>query len=81
MGKPMVVNREQAARLKDYIVTFSTVEGRRVLEDLKSEFVMRESYVRGDLFETIRRTCCRDLVGNIERMANLAGEQIEVEED
>lgn len=78
MGK-VVVNREQADRLKDYAATFSTEAGQRVLDDLKKEY-MRESYVRGDLFETIRRTCCRDLVSEIEYMVSLSGQQIEVEE-
>jgi len=80
--KPILaVNKEQAERIKDYYATFSTAEGKRVLEDLKKEYLRRDSYVKGDIWETFRRTVCRDLIAGIEYMIYLADEQIEVEED
>lgn len=70
------VNKEQAERIKDYKATFETPHGMRVLQDLKSEYC-RESYRKGDIWETFRRTICRDLVSEIEYLVNLTIEEEE----
>lgn len=75
--KVLFLSKDQAERIKDYAVTFSTNEGKRVLEDLKNEY-FRECYVRGDIWETFKRTCCRDLISEIEYMIGRAGMPIEI---
>ena len=75
------VNKEQWSRIGDYAATFRSAAGKRVLEDLKKEYCYRDSYVKGDVFETFRRTCCRDLIAGIEYMVVLADEQVDVEDE
>lgn len=79
--KRRAVNKEQLGRYGDYAATFRSVGGKRVLEDLKNEYYFQKSYVQGDVFETFRRTCCRDLITRIEWMVSRADEQFDVEDE
>ena len=78
--KPLKASRIQVERLQDYWVTFTSNSGKRVLEDLEAEYGA-ESYVRGDLYETLHRTSCRDFLERIKRMVSLAEMGVEIEEE
>jgi hypothetical protein len=53
-----------------YADCFETNEGIKVLEDLKSAYQMRESYVKGDSYETARREGERSVYLRIINMCN-----------
>jgi hypothetical protein len=74
--KVLQVNKEQASRIKDYKAIFGTPEGKRVLEDLKGAYCGL-CFASGDIWETFRRTICRDLVTEIEDMVNAIIEEEE----
>ena len=75
-----VASEEQAQRYKDYLATFTSVHGARVLEDLKSECGVL-AYTPGDIWETFRRTINRDFIAYIEDKILAGSRQIEVERD
>jgi hypothetical protein len=56
---------------KEYAIVFGTVEGEAILEDLKAAYQMRESFVKGDPYETARREGERAVYLRIIRMSNL----------
>ena len=78
--KPLKVNQTQLEMIHDYAITFTSPSGKRVLEDLEAEYG-GESYVRGDLYETLHRTSCRDLLERIKEMLRRAESGLEVEEE
>lgn len=59
---------------RDYADCFSTREGRRVLEDLKSAYQLRESYTKGDSYETARKEGERSVYLRIISMCNIKEE-------
>jgi len=73
------VTKEQYERMVDYAATFSTPEGKRVLDDLDAEYG-RECW-RQDVNETLRRTANRDLLDRIKLMIILPEKGLEIEED
>ena len=75
---PLKVNQAQLERIHDYAATFSTPEGKRVLEDLEVEYGM-ECYVRGDIHETLKRTVNRDMLDRIKYMISLPEMWLEIE--
>lgn len=81
MGKgPLKVNRTQAERIQDYIATFNTPTGKRVLEDLEAEYG-GECFIKGDLYETLHRSSCRDFLDRIKAMVSLEERGFEIEEE
>lgn len=81
MGKgPLKVNRIQAERIQDYIATFNTPTGKRVLEDLEAEYG-GECFMKGDLYETLHRSSCRDFLDRIKAMVSLEERGFEIEEE
>ena len=81
MGKePLKVSKVQLERIHDYAATFSTPEGKRVLEDLEAEYG-GECYVRGDIYDTLRRTVNRDMLDRIKYMVSLPEMGLELEEE
>ena len=77
---PLKVNKAQLERIHDYAATFSTPEGQRVLEDLEAEYG-GECYVRGDIYDTLRRTVNRDMLDRIKYMVSLPEMGLELEEE
>lgn len=71
---------EQRARLVDYASTFLSEAGKRVLEDLEKAYG-GECYVRGDLFETLKRSNERDVVERIKTMLKMAEMPYEIIEE
>jgi hypothetical protein len=59
-------------RANDYVFTFSTGEGKRVLEDLRAAYGDRLSYVKGDPFETSRKEGQREVYLHILHQIKLA---------
>jgi hypothetical protein len=59
---------------KDYADCFGSISGNKVLEDLKSAYQMRESYVKGDPYETARREGERAVYLRIISMSNIKEE-------
>lgn len=45
----------QTASAKDYLVTFGSQTGARVLKELKAAYYDRPSYEKGDPYETAKR--------------------------
>jgi len=81
VGKgPLKVNRIQAERIQDYIATFNTPTGKRVLEDLEAEYG-GECFIKGDLYETLHRSSCRDFLDRIKAMVSLEERGFEIEEE
>ena len=82
MGKkePLKVNKAQLERIHDYAATFSSPEGQRVLEDLEAEYG-GECYVRGDIYDTLRRTVNRDMLDRIKYMVSLPEMGLELEKE
>ena len=81
MGKgPLKVSKAQLERIQDYIATFNTPAGKRVLEDLEAEYG-GECFVKGDLYETLHRTSCRDFFDRIKMIVKLEERGLEVEEE
>lgn len=80
--EPLKVNQAQLERIHDYAATFSTPHGERVLEDLEAEYG-GECYVKGDIYETLRRTVNRDMLDRIKYMVSLPemGLEIELEQE
>ena len=77
---PLKVSKVQLERIHDYAATFSTSEGKRVLEDLEAEYG-RECYVKGDIHETLKRTVNRDTLDRIKYMVSLPEQGLEIEEE
>ena len=77
---PLKVSKIQLERIHDYAATFSTPEGKRVLEDLKAEYG-GECYVKGDIHETLKRTVNRDMLDRIKYMVSLPDMGLEIEEE
>lgn len=77
--KPLKVSKAQLERIHDYVATFSTSEGKRVLYDLEAEYG-RECYVKGDIHETLKRTVNRDMLDRIKYMVSLPEVGLEIEE-
>ena len=59
---------------KDYADCFGSISGNKVLEDLKSAYQTRESYVKGDPYETARREGERAVYLRIISMSNIKEE-------
>ena len=59
---------------KDYADCFGSISGMKVLEDLRSAYQLRESYVRGDSYETARREGERAVYLRILNMCNIKEE-------
>jgi hypothetical protein len=59
---------------KDYADCFGSISGNKVLEDLKSAYQMRESYSKGDPYETARREGERAVYLRIINMSNIKEE-------
>ena len=59
---------------RDYSDCFGTREGMKVLEDLKSAYQLRESYAKGDPYETARREGERSVYLRIINMCNIKEE-------
>jgi len=78
--EPLKVSKAQYERIVDYAATFSTPEGKRVLEDLEAEYG-GECYARGDWHETLRRTANRDLLDRIKKIISLPERGIEIEKE
>ena len=74
---PYKVTQAQYERITDYVGTFSTPEGKRVLEDLEAEYG-GECYSK-DLHETLRRTANRDMLDRIKHMISLPEMGLEIE--
>ncbi len=55
---------------KHYAECFATNDGVLVLEDLRAAYQMRESYVKGDSYETARREGERAVYLRIMSMCN-----------
>jgi hypothetical protein len=77
--EPVKITQEQYERIADYVATFSTPEGNRVLEDLEAEYG-GECY-RPDVYDTLRRTANRDMLDRIKAIINLPERGIEIEEE
>ena len=56
---------------RNYVDCFGTNEGIKVLEDLKSAYQLRESYTKGDPYETARREGERSVYLRIISMCNI----------
>jgi len=78
--EPLKVNKAQLERIHDYAATFSSPEGQRVLEDLEAEYG-GECYVRGDIYDTLRRTVNRDMLDRIKYMVSLPEMGLELEKE
>ena len=74
------VSREQLEMIHDYAITFTSLSGKRVLEDLEAEYG-GECHVRGDLYETLHRSSNRDLLERIKEMLRRVESGLEVEEE
>jgi|JYMV01.1.fsa_nt_gi hypothetical protein len=59
---------------RNYADAFGTREGMQVLKDLKAAYQMRESYVKGDPYETARREGERSVYMRIIKMCNIKEE-------
>jgi hypothetical protein len=59
---------------KHYADCFTTNDGMQVLKDLKAAYQMRESFVKGDPYETARREGERAVYLRIIFMSNLKKE-------
>lgn len=59
---------------KEYAIAFSSPEGEAVLDDLRAAYQMRESFVKGDPYETARREGERAVYLRIIHMSNLKEE-------
>ena len=77
---PLKVNKVQLERIHDYAATFSTSEGKRVLEDLEAEYG-GQCYSKGDIHETLKRTVNRDTLDRIKYMVSLPEQGLEIEEE
>lgn len=77
--EPLKVNKAQLERIHDYAATFSTPEGKRVMEDLEAEYG-GPCYAK-DLHETLRRTAERDMLDRIKLMIALPDRGLEIEEE
>ena len=76
---PLKVNKTQLERIHDYAATFSTPEGKRVLEDLEAEYG-GQCYAK-DVHETLKRTANRDMLERIKYMVSLPDMGLEIEEE
>lgn len=57
---------------RDYLATFSTPEGKRVLTHLEHIcFIHKTTFVKGDEFSTIRNEGTRFIVVHIQNMMNM----------
>jgi len=59
---------------KDYADCFGSISGGKVLDDLRKAYQMRESYVKGDPYETARREGERAVYLRILNMCNIKEE-------
>jgi len=75
---PLKVSKIQLERIHDYAATFSTPEGKRVLEDLEAEYG-GQCYSKGDIYETLKRTVNRDTLDRIKYMVSLPEKGLEIE--
>ncbi len=80
MEEKVRLNRQQANRVLDYVETFGTEAGKRVLEDLEKMFG-GECYVRGDPNETLYRAYKRDILIWMKDMIKKAEMGIEIEKE
>jgi hypothetical protein len=60
---------------RNYADCFGTGEGIKVLEDLKAAYQLRESYTKGDPYETARKEGERSVYLRIISMCNLKNEE------
>ncbi len=60
---------------RNYADCFGTREGLKVLEDLKSAYQLRESYTKGDPYETARKEGERSVYLRIISMCNIKEEE------
>jgi hypothetical protein len=60
---------------RDYADCFATREGLKVLEDLKAAYQLRESYSKGDPYETARKEGERSVYLRIINMCNIKKEE------
>lgn len=75
------LTKRQANRVLDYVETFGTDAGKRVLQDMEDMFG-GECYVRGDPNETLYRAYKRDILIWIKEDMIKKGERgIEIEEE
>ena len=59
---------------RDYADCFGSISGNKVLDDLRRAYQLRESYVRGDSYETARREGERAVYLRILTMCNIKEE-------
>lgn len=59
---------------KNYADCFGSIAGMKVLEDLKQAYQLRESYVKGDSYETARREGERAVYLRLLSMSNMKEE-------
>lgn len=79
MARVLKVSQTQFERIKDYVATFNTDAGQRVLEDLEAEYG-GECHVKGDLYETLHRSSNRDLLERIKWLLKRA-DRVEIEKE
>jgi len=60
---------------RNYADCFGTGDGKKVLKDLRSAYQLRESYSKGDPYETARREGERSVYLRIITMCNFKNEE------
>ena len=60
---------------RDYADCFGSISGGKVLDDLRKAYQLRESYTKGDPYETARREGERAVYLRILNMCNIKEEE------
>jgi hypothetical protein len=79
VARVLKVSQTQFERIKDYVATFNTDAGQRVLEDLEAEYG-GECHVRGNHYETLHRSSNRDFLERIKWLLKMA-DRVEIEKE